>query len=355
MAGSLPYFPIAPHGLYQNGALAEGVYGQAVEHPELPLSRWHQLVRQKDWTYLSVATPDWFLALAVAHVGYATNTFVYLVDRHNPGSWWQKETLGPLSAGLTLAPSSLHGSTVWQSGTQRIALHFSAAACRVELSVQLPAAKGGSSSPGLQSVQADLTWTYGQPLALVSGLPTHLPAGQRTQGQVYTHKDAGMPVQGRLQVGDKAMQVDGLGTLDWTRAKALRTVTWKWASLAMATPQGRLGLNLSAEVYDDANGASLENAVWLNGQMFRLPGCRFVLPAHKETEAWRVVSQDDGAHVDLSFAPLGARSQQINAGLLRSSFVQPFGLFSGHIQVPGGPRVAVDNGLGVVEDHLSVW
>lgn len=344
--------PTPPEFIVQGDQLAAGCYAAALARPELGLRGWQRLARQKDWTYVSVVTERWFVGLAVVQLGYVANAFVYLVDRTQPGRWWQREVLSPLGRNVQVAASSLGGTTAWRDGDQQVAVNFASKGFRLALDVQLPPAPG-TSGLSQQRLAADMQVQLATPLALITPLPSH----GRTphQGVAYTHKEAALVAQGVLTVGGASGTVTGLATLDWTRAHALRTTTWKWASLATQTPAGRIGLNLSAEVYDDAAGASLENAVWCNGTPHLLPGARFELPDQPQTQPWRIVSFDDGASFDLRFVPIGARAQDVRAGLVRSSFVQPFGIYNGYVTVPGVGKVALDGAFGVTEDHLSVW
>lgn len=341
-----------PLRIVDDGRVATGRYAAAVARPDLGLSAWQRAVRQKDWTYVSIATERWFIGLAVVQLGYVANAFAYLVDRSSPGHWWQREILSPLGRNVHIADSSVAGTMAWRDGDQQIAIHLASKGFRLAVDVQLPPGPG---TKGLtqQRLAADLQVRLGTPLAVI----TPLPADGRSapQGLAYTHKDAGLVAQGVLTVGGASGTIDGLACFDWTRSHALRTTVWKWASLATHTPVGRLGLNLSAEVYDDASGASLENAVWLNGQPHLLPAARFELPADPQRQPWRVVSADDGVSFDLRFTPVGARAQDVGAGVIRSRFVQPFGIYTGKVLVPGVGDVAVDGAFGVTEDHLSVW
>ena len=57
----------------------------------------------------------------------------------------------------------------------------------------------------------------------------------------------------------------------------------------------------------------------------------------------------DGGH--LLFAREAVRQREENLVLLRSSYEQPFGSFSGHL--PGGQELS--HGYGVMERHDVVW
>jgi hypothetical protein len=147
-----------------------------------------------------------------------------------------------------------------------------------------------------------------------------------------------------------ADDVRGFGVSDWTRSLADRETTWKWASLAGNDHEGRaIGLNLSAEVYDDLEGNSQENALFFGGETKTLTGVRFELPPDPTTQAWGIRSLR-GQEVELRFVPLGVRQQNLQLGVIGTRFVQPYGTFHGRVL-----EHRIDGAFGVVEDHRSVW
>jgi hypothetical protein len=158
-----------------------------------------------------------------------------------------------------------------------------------------------------------------------------------------------MPASGSAVLDGATFDLHGgLGVIDWTRSRAKRETTWKWASFASHQRGQALGLNLSAEVYDDDRGASRENAMWVDGVVRPLGGVRFELPelGGRDSEPWHLI----GDEVDLVFEPQGARSQRLDLRVIRSQFVQPFGAFHGKVA-----EHVIDGAFGVVEDHVSVW
>jgi hypothetical protein len=72
-------------------------------------------------------------------------------------------------------------------------------------------------------------------------------------------------------------------------------------------------------------------------------------PLDKNT--WRIRSVD--GIVDLTFTPLGKRAENINAFIMKSLFIQPFGVFEGTIRINGTPQPV--KGYGVVEEHYAKW
>ncbi len=321
----------APSQIQEGPQIHIGRFRGAIANPNVtaPGGRW----RLKEWNYLSIVTETHFVAFAVVQLGYVANLFCYVVDRQTH-AMWQMEAMSPFGAGLEIARSSLVGRTVWARGANRVEIEAIPRGWRVDLAVRL----------GDKWLRGSAAIDHGEGLALVFPLaPGRL---------AYTHKDAGMLAEVQLTLDDQPLPRDGLATLDWTRSAALRTTRWNWASTATLLPDGRrFGLNLSAHVYDDAAGASEENAVWLDGHLHALGGVTFSLPASPGSETWHV----RGAGIDLAFTPLGARQQNVNLGLVRSRFVQPYGHFAGTVTLPGGEELVLPPAFGVVEDHLAVW
>jgi hypothetical protein len=321
----------APSRICDGAETHTGRFSGAIAEPNItaPGGRW----RLKEWNYLSLTTETHFVAFAVVQLGYAANMFCYVVDRRSR-AMWQTEALAPLGRGLHIAPSSLSGTTIWQRAGQRIEIAAIARGWRATLDLQLD----GKPLTGTAEIER------GEGLAVVFPL---------APGQLaYTHKEAGMLADIGLKFDGQPLPRDGLATLDWTRSAALRTTRWNWASTATRLNDGRrFGLNLSAHVYDDASGASVENALWLDGRLHVLGGVKFRLPASPASEVWQLT----GEGIALAFTPFGARQQRVNLGIVRSEFVQPFGVFAGHVRMPDGEELRIPPAFGVVEDHLAVW
>jgi hypothetical protein len=330
--------PLPPANLREDGAWKFGRYRQAIPNPDVGASLLNKF-RVKEWHYSSFATEDWFFAVGLVQLGYVANAFAYLVDRKRPTLPPREyEAISPLGTALDFAPSSVAGSTRWLRGDARIEMEWMEPEWRVKLDIPFPDAP----------LKGELRLANTEALALLHPLTPERPA--------YTHKAAGMPATGVLDLGDQRLDFrQAYGTLDWTRSLANRETRWKWASFAGHDKGGALvGLNLSAEVYDDAAGNSRENGFWVDGVVQPLGGVRFEVPKDPGVHDWRIVSRDANAsgepEVDLSFEPYGSRRQNLDLRLIKSDFIQPFGVFRG--QVRGHE---IDGLFGVVEDHLAVW
>lgn len=326
-----PSLPEPPAHARVDGAWQWGRYLHPIPDPDLgvgPLRR----MRLKEWHYTSVATDRLFLAFGLVQLGYVANAFLYLVDRKHPTVAREYEALSMLGRHLSFSPSSTRGETLWRHRDAEVRVAARPHGWDVRLDVVL----------GELAVAGGFHVQSAESLALLVDLGHERPA--------YTHKSAGLRVTGSLRMGDESVDLSGgLATLDWTRSLAVRETRWKWASFAGRANGRNVGLNLSAEVYDDAAGDSRENAFWLDGRVLPLGGVTFEVPREPGVGDWRIVSRN-GDEVDLTFTPLGARAQHLDMKLLKSDFVQPYGLFRG--KVAGVEIVEV---MGVCEDHTSVW
>jgi hypothetical protein len=101
----------------------------------------------------------------------------------------------------------------------------------------------------------------------------------------------------------------------------------------------RIGWNLVTGVNDTPTGS--ERRVWVDGAPHEVGPVSFAADLSS-------VSFDEGGQ--LSFSAWGAREDRTNLLLLRSSYRQPFGTFTGSL--PGGVELA--EGYGVMEWH-DVW
>jgi hypothetical protein len=162
----------------------------------------------------------------------------------------------------------------------------------------------------------------------------------RHRDSVWTRKQAGVPVRGSIEVHGRSYDVDCLGAVDETEGRHARHTTWTWsAGGGRSTDGARVGWNLVTGVNDTAEGS--ERCVWIDGVPSE------VAPVSFADDLSRVSFSEGGA---LDFVSWGAREHHTNLLLLRSSYRQPFGTFSGVL--PGGVELA--EGYGVMEWH-DVW
>ena len=323
--------PPAPNRIHDGGEPRLGTFSGVIAAPDVERSGGRY--RLKRWNYVSLTTDTHFIAFALVDVAYAGSMFAYVVDRRTR-AMWETEELTLFSIGRRMAESPARGGSFWHKKGQHIQLQAITAGWGVDLDLVL----GGKRLKGRATI------AFGEPISVV-----HPLAPQRL---AYTLKDTALPTDLQMTFDGQPLPTRALAALDWTRSAALRTTRWHWCSASGKLADGRrLGVNLSDLVYVNAQGQSTENAVWIDGKPIRVSHATFQVPRSPQSETWHLTGPD----IDLSFTPVGARQQNVNMGLIRTYFVQPFGHLAGHIRLPSGEQLEIPPTFGVVEDHVSVW
>lgn len=183
-----------------------------------------------------------------------------------------------------------------------------------------------------RGVRVDLELTESDPMEIVS------PVGE---DYVWTAKQACVPVRGTVELDGARHAVDGpWAFVDDSAGYHERHTAWRWsAGVGTATDGRTVGWNLVDGVHDDERVS--ERTVWVDGEARPVGPARFA-------DDLSGVAADDG---ELAFAEWSRREHSTNALVMRSSYSQPFGAFSGTL--PGGIELA--QGYGVMETHDVHW
>lgn len=159
-------------------------------------------------------------------------------------------------------------------------------------------------------------------------------------GFVWTRKRAGEPIACDLRIGERRISVDARGIEDESAGYHPRHTTWSWsAGVGELRDRRPVAWNLVAGVNDPPERS--ERAIWVAGEPFE--------PAPVRFEGVEAVAFEDGARLEC--APEAERSKAEDRLVMRYSYRQPFGTFSGTLA--GGLELA--SGLGVMEEHDAVW
>ena len=171
------------------------------------------------------------------------------------------------------------------------------------------------------------------------GVESLHPSGR--SGYVWTRKQAGLPVRGTVEIGGRRHEIDCLGVIDDTAGYHQRHTSWRWCAGVGRTEDGEpVGWNLVRGVNDPPKAS--ERAIWVGGEEFE-PG-----PVTIADDLSRVGFAEGG---ELRFEAWSERAERTNLVLVRSSYRQPFGTFTG--ELPGG--FLLSEGLGVMEWHDVRW
>jgi hypothetical protein len=289
----------------------------AEPRPDLPLPPEPMPVRfaggwRKRWRYVSAFGDELMLCAASVKIGPASQTFWAVLDRESGELHERTRMRLPVARG-----------EVWNEDDdgQPLEIGF--------------AERGAVTRIGAGAVTAKIVNRGGEWQEAVC------PAeDDGTTRYVWTRKRvAPVDVDVRLP-GGKRVKTRMRGVEDESAGYHPRHTEWRWSAGVGTAADGRaVGWNLVAGVNDPA--AASERAIWVDGEPIREPG-----PV--EFDGLEAIRFGDGG--TLGFSAEAERSKQENRLLVRYSYRQPFGTFSGMLG-----DIELASGLGVMEHHDATW
>jgi hypothetical protein len=181
-----------------------------------------------------------------------------------------------------------------------------------------------------RAVRMELSFGTAEAVELTS------PHGGR---EIWTRKQAGVPVRGWVEVHGERRDVALRGVIDESRGRHARHTSWRWsAGVGTSASGAAVAWNLVDGLHDGAERS--ERAVWVDGE-----------PHAVEPVAFDGLAAVHGAGWRLGFAAEATRARRENLVLVASDYEAPFGAFSGTLPVAGALR----EGWGVMERHEATW
>jgi Protein of unknown function (DUF2804) len=308
-----------------------------------------KLTRRKKWHYGFVATEEVAAMWAVADLRYLASAFTMAVDLKTGIKLIDTSLVAPPSPLACVSDAPMDGSHVrFASPRGRFSVNGSAqglAAC-VQLGGLLPTTK---TKLRLDCV---LHATHRQtPLTVIAPV----------EGGIVnvTTKLVGLEATGTLAVGTRTYSLAGaVGGFDHTHGYLARTTAWRWALVSGRLASGEaFGINL-VEGFNEGRDDVNENAVWSpspdassGAELTTLGRARFEF-SKDPMAVWRVTTTDES--LEMTFKPLAVHREDKDFGWVRSSFVQPMGLWSGWVKLRG-QKMPFANAPGVAENQNMRW
>ncbi|MCZ2394862.1 MAG: DUF2804 domain-containing protein [Chitinophagales bacterium] len=164
----------------------------------------------------------------------------------------------------------------------------------------------------------------------------------------FTYKDLPIPVQCKIDYRGKVYEIEGAyGAIDFTKGYPPRQTEWNWSSAIGKTESGK---SIAFNIVNKFN-SNMENILWLDKERILLSDAKFTYGPDLKNDIWRIETNDSILKMQLQ--PLGARQENLNAAIMKSVFIQPFGEYTGTITVNGVKENFT--AWGVAEEHLAVW
>ena len=176
----------------------------------------------KHWDFKSVSTSRYFIVAAISNFNYIANCFVYVIDRTNrENQFYQYASRSLLARSIQeQANSSIDGCThFYQSSSEYVHFCYDKNERAYQINANVP-------MNGNLQITVDYKIDYSsekdRSLVLIYPVEENRPA--------YTHKMAGLPARGKINIGNNHLEefVDGISSMDWTLAYSERLSRWKW-------------------------------------------------------------------------------------------------------------------------------
>lgn len=280
----------------------------------------HRRTRRKAWVFFGVYSPELICGIAIADAGFVANAFTYFYS-FKDNVFAQNNALVPLGFGAGFDP---HLHSDWQLGKYSISTSD-----RMELQYQGKFNLKISARNNANGASIVAPSKGGRPFN-------------------FTYKNVCLPVEVSIQHGGKTYEVKGnYGAIDFTKGYPPRETYWNWLAFIGQTESGKqVGINLVKHFNGD-----MENVLWVDGKKIVLSPGHFDMQKPIDKSPWHITTND--GILDCTLQPNGARSENVNALVLKSIFTQTYGKISGTLLLDGNKEAFTAYGVG--EDHHALW
>ena len=342
-----------PAKAYQGDSILYGLYKGPIPDLNLldidifdrkrPSPRWVRRLRLKEWEHIGILAESFYLGIALVDAKFLGVSWCCFFDRKTLETieHTRKFLPGTINVPPRLEKGDLRGES---RGAYRIEIQNRLQEGYHRVTLEVRERKGCPAFRG----EMKLYERQGEVQPIIALLPI---APKRP---FFTHKSP-CPVEGMFRIGSRQFDLKpdrDVALLDYHRTFFPYRTHWEWATCAGFDKRGKLiGVNLTKGITsrDDLYN---ENGVWYGNTLNPVGRVDFRIPEQR-SELWHMRT-DDGA-VDLTFKPQGQRMERIRLGPVVSSYVQPFGLFSGKLRDAQGVVHSVEDMFGIAEDHVVTW
>ncbi|MFA6448441.1 MAG: DUF2804 domain-containing protein [bacterium] len=294
-------------------------------------------LRLKEWQHYAITHPDFYFGTVILTAHFTANSFFNIYDRKKGELAEHKRMLTPGHA--RVAPSLFGGHSKVSERGFKIEYINDLDKGFHEIRVDIAAGHGLPAVSGTARVLEDT--------AKIQPLIACLPVGRNRA--MYTHKVA-CPVEGGFRVGSDTIKFDPARDtvlIDIHKATYPHHFWWKWANFAGFDSSGKiLSANLTDNLILDQRAWN-ECAMWHGGVISLMNPVKYDFNERDTMKPWEI--HDDEGRVALKFVPEGEKKEDLNFGLIRTHYRQPFGKFNGFLVDDAGTKHVVRDIFGVTE------
>ncbi|EGG23081.1 hypothetical protein DFA_05211 [Cavenderia fasciculata] len=313
--------------------------------------------RLKEWNYYGFVTDKFYLAVAVANLGYVNNYQTFFIEFDKPNNIIKDDVINTsfVTKGMQLPADSSAPGVHIDYTSKKFSLKFEVTnngnGNDIKHNIKIKSKK--------MKLDADITLDLSpnrESIVLVT------PIGK--ENFYYNRKVNLIPVVAgsKLQVGDTDYLAESpdrqynftYGLMDWGRGCWDYSSFWLWSSAWGVTADGRpVGLNLGAGFGNLTTHT--ENCVNIDGRIHKLGQVDIKYNPKDTAKPWLFECKHGrfGGN-PVVFTPFIKKVESNNFGIISSSFDQIMGNFKGDIILDDGEVISVDL-YGFSEVHFARW
>ena len=290
-----------------------------------PLRWW----RLKEWQALQIATPRFFVNLALFDAKLMALRQIKIFDRERSQKLLPERKLPP--GALRLADQLFDSTNRFADRQGALTFRNRLAEGRIEVDFDVAASSDHPRLFGHLEVRTD------RGASQVVSLPFEGEIG------MYSHKGM-FPIEGELRIGDETHPIRALALLDDHKGYYPYVMRWDWVTAATFDASGRaIGLNLTRNQCRDPERYN-ENCAWIGDRIGRLPAIE-VRREGPPNERW--ILRDREGKVDVVFEPTVPGDVRVNAIIVESRYKGPCGRLRGRVAPEGLEPLELDTfGMG---------
>ena len=297
-------------------------------------------MRKKKWNYWCVYGEDILFSATISHLDYAAVCFVYFLE-YETHRYFEKTITIQLGTSLKM-PTKVLETVKFANNEMSIQLTYFDG--DTHLTVIAPDFDG-------DHLHAELTIHHPKD---DDSLNVVIPWNRQTFQ--FTAKHHTLPTSGIVKIGERRFtfnEEDCFAVLDYGRGVWPREATWNWGMASQRIRGKRIGLNFGGQ-WTDGTGMT-ENAVFVNGVMTKIhEDVIFTYDQSNFMKPWTIKSKFSD-NVTLTFTPFFERVATTNVKLVRSEVHQMIGYYNGTITLIDGSRLAIQQMMGCIEEHVAKW
>ncbi len=319
--------------LVDNGKIKFGIFTEAIENvnlidarinDRLNLPKWIKNLRLKEFQAFMFGDESYFVVVALFNAKLSAFAQIRIFDKTSKAHYIYETTVLPYH--LNIPNNILNSNNSFKNSDLTIDIANNLSDNKIGIKLN---ALGKNELP---KIEADIrAYTINTDSLVVS-----LPFGNKKG--MYAHKFIS-PMKGFIKINEYVHEFKEktFFICDDHKGYYPYVMEWDWITAAFHNESGLIGLNLTKNQTTDPENLN-ENAIWINGQMSKLPSVEF----SRTQESWTI--SDKQGRIDLKFIPSYPKNVRINYGPFgASNYEGPFGYLSGKIILEQDIEIIINN------------